>query len=88
AEQHRQQLLADPTLKTRLTELYLRVPDSSILDVDTALYTGFISNNDRRTCDALLRKSPEQLAEWMLILRTNVCALCTSAIGPETGLKR
>jgi exodeoxyribonuclease-1 len=64
AEQHRQRLLTDPTLKTRLTELYLRVPDTGILDVDTALYTGFISNNDRRLCDALLRKSPEQLAEW------------------------
>ncbi|MCI5161300.1 MAG: exodeoxyribonuclease I [Candidatus Electrothrix sp. AX5] len=64
-EQHRQQLLTDPTLMTRLTELYLRVPDTGILDVDTALYTGFISNNDRRLCDTLLRKSPEQLAEWV-----------------------
>jgi exodeoxyribonuclease-1 len=64
-EQHRQQLLTDPTLMTRLTELYLRVPDTGILDVDTALYTGFISNNDRRLCDTLLRKSPEQLAEWL-----------------------
>jgi exodeoxyribonuclease-1 len=64
AEQHRQLLLADAALNTRLMELYLRTPDAGIPDVDTALYTGFISNNDRRLCDALLRKSPEQLAEW------------------------
>ncbi|WP_339134409.1 MAG: exodeoxyribonuclease I [Candidatus Electrothrix sp. GW3-4] len=64
AEQHRQLLVADPTLRTRLVELYLRGPESGIPDVDIALYTGFISNNDRRLCDALLRKSPEQLAEW------------------------
>ncbi len=65
AEQHRQQLLADPTLEARLIELYLRVPDTGTPDVDTALYAGFISNNDRRICDTLLRKSPEQLAEWV-----------------------
>ncbi|CAK8725319.1 exodeoxyribonuclease I [Candidatus Electrothrix laxa] len=64
-EQHCQQLLADSTLETRLVELYLRVPDTGIPDVDSALYTGFISNNDRRLCDGLLRKSPEQLAEWV-----------------------
>ena len=65
AEQHRQQLLADPTLKTRLIELYLRVPNTGIPDVDGALYTGFISKGDRRICDVLLRKSSEQLAEWV-----------------------
>ena len=63
AEQHREQLLVDTTLKTRLAELYLRVPDTGTPDVDTALYTGFISKNDRRLCDAVLQKSPEQLAD-------------------------
>jgi exodeoxyribonuclease-1 len=63
-EQHARLLLAESTLGARLTELYLRVPDSQPLDVDTALYRGFISRNDRRICDTLLQKSPEQLAEW------------------------
>lgn len=64
-EQHRRQLLADAALKTRLAELYLRGPDIGLPDVDTALYTGFISKNDRRLCDALLLKSSEQLADWL-----------------------
>jgi exodeoxyribonuclease-1 len=64
AERHRQLLLADSTLSDRLRELYLRVPDTDPPDADTALYGGFISNSDRRICNTLLRKSPEQLAEW------------------------
>ncbi len=64
AERHRQLLLADPTLSGRLTELYQRVPDIEPPDADVALYEGFVSNNDRRVCNTLLRKSPEQLAEW------------------------
>ncbi|MCI5165025.1 MAG: exodeoxyribonuclease I [Candidatus Electrothrix sp. GM3_4] len=65
AEQHRQQLQADPTLSSRIVELYLRVPDTGTPDVDTALYTGFISKSDRRICNTLMQKSPEQLAEWV-----------------------
>ncbi|MCI5122840.1 MAG: exodeoxyribonuclease I, partial [Candidatus Electrothrix sp. AUS4] len=64
-ERHRQMLLADSSLMTRLEELYLRTADTGIQDVDHALYAGFISNTDRRLCEALLRKSPEQLAGWI-----------------------
>ncbi|XOF35158.1 MAG: exodeoxyribonuclease I [Candidatus Electrothrix sp. YB6] len=62
--QHREQLLADATLSERLTELYLQVPETGPLDADTALYGSFISDKDRRICNILLQKSPEQLAEW------------------------
>ncbi|WYD81625.1 MAG: exodeoxyribonuclease I [Candidatus Electrothrix gigas] len=64
---HYQVLLAENTLenlKNRLQELYLRVSDIEPVDVDVALYGTFISNSDRRICDTLLQKSPEQLAEW------------------------
>lgn len=64
AERHRQQLLADTTLIRRLNELYLQTPDISPPDADAALYEGFIPDNDRRICDSLLRKNPEQLAAW------------------------
>ncbi len=63
-EYHTRLLQENSSLVARLTELYLRVPNSEPLDVDTALYGAFISRNDRRICDALLQKSPEQLAEW------------------------
>uniref|UniRef100_UPI0040563CA5 exodeoxyribonuclease I n=1 Tax=Candidatus Electrothrix sp. TaxID=2170559 RepID=UPI0040563CA5 len=63
-EQHCRLLLAESSLETRLAELYSRTPDVAAFDVDTALYKGFISPNDRRICNALLQKSPEQLAEW------------------------
>jgi exodeoxyribonuclease-1 len=63
-EYHARLLQGESSLGTRLTELYLRVPDSEAPDVDTALYGGFISRNDRRVCDTLLQKTPEQLAEW------------------------
>ncbi|XCN75125.1 MAG: exodeoxyribonuclease I [Candidatus Electrothrix aestuarii] len=64
-EEHRQMLLADSSLISRLEELYLRTADIGIQDVDHALYAGFIPNTDRRRCETLLRKSPEQLAEWV-----------------------
>ena len=63
-EKHLEQLLADKTLMQRLEELYLQSPDFKPLDADTALYSGFISNNDRKICNRLLQKTPEQLAGW------------------------
>ncbi len=33
-------------------------------DVDTALYAGFFSDADRRRCEAVRRRSPEELAGW------------------------
>lgn len=67
---HYQVLLAENTRKNlhrRLQELYLRAPnidEHEPVDADVALYGAFVSNNDRRLCDTLLQKSPEQLAEW------------------------
>jgi len=63
-DQHARLLREKNSLGSWLTELYLRVPETEPLDVDTALYGDFISRNDRRICDILLQKSPEQLAEW------------------------
>ncbi len=63
-EKNRQKLLADQTLQTRLRELYLMKPDHGSNDADSALYDGFINNNDRRFCDQILDSSPEELLEW------------------------
>ena len=64
-EKNRQKLLADQTLQTRLRELYLMKPDHGSNDADSALYDGFINNNDRRFCDQILDSSPDELSEWI-----------------------
>ncbi|WP_417910260.1 exodeoxyribonuclease I [Candidatus Electronema sp. PJ] len=64
-KQHRQQLLADKTLTQRLTALYQqKAPASQPPDADAALYEKFISDKDRRLCNEVLAKKPEQLAAW------------------------
>jgi exodeoxyribonuclease-1 len=64
AEQHRQQILADATLTQRLNALYQQRLDMPLPDADAALYEGLIADADRRLCNELLQKSPEQLAAW------------------------
>ncbi len=64
AEEYRATLLADHGFRQRLNQLYENRPDFNENDADTALYAGFISNNDRRLCDRILQKTPEQLAAW------------------------
>ncbi|MCP4232687.1 MAG: exodeoxyribonuclease I, partial [Aestuariibacter sp.] len=61
---HRDLLLSDPGLCERLQQAYgiEQVYDSA--DADTALYEGFIGNDDRLRCNQLLASSPEQLAGW------------------------
>jgi exodeoxyribonuclease-1 len=64
-QQHRQQILADKTLMRRLEVLYNST--NRVLpppDADAALYEGLITDADRRLCEEVLRKSPEQLAAW------------------------
>jgi exodeoxyribonuclease-1 len=64
AEEHRQQLLTDATLGQRLHELYRRRPEFPPQDADAALYQGMITDADRRLCNEVLKKSPDQLAAW------------------------
>jgi len=63
-ERHHQMLLADSTLISRLQEVYSQRPEFEPGDADSALYEGFIGNEDRLRCNQLLAASPEQLAEW------------------------
>ncbi|MEE9351807.1 MAG: hypothetical protein V3U78_06070, partial [Thiotrichaceae bacterium] len=64
-EQHRQMLLDDPTLTERLLELYqLHRKEFPKCDAESAIYEGFINNNDRALCNQILKKKPEQLIDW------------------------
>ncbi|MFK8066676.1 MAG: exodeoxyribonuclease I, partial [Gammaproteobacteria bacterium] len=63
-EKNRQKLISDQNLSAKLRELYLMKPDFGTSDADSALYEGFVSNDDRRYCDKILELSPEQLADW------------------------
>ncbi len=64
-ERNRQQLLDDSTLLNRLTELYqTHKKEVAKGDAESALYEGFINNNDRSLCNQILKKKPEQLADW------------------------
>ncbi len=65
-EEHRQQLLADSGLVKKLGQLYAQAPDYEPVDADSGLYSGgFISNHDRRLCDEVLQKTPDQLSQWI-----------------------
>ncbi len=61
---HHQQLMSDPGLISRLTEVYSQPRDFEQSDADSALYEGFISREDRLACNQLLAASAEQLADW------------------------
>lgn len=63
-KRHRDQLLADPKLLSRLREVYSVERVFEKADADSALYDGFIGSDDRLRCNQLLAASPEQLAEW------------------------
>jgi exodeoxyribonuclease-1 len=64
-EQHRQQLLADNSLAQRLIEMCHASSKKKIIsDADSAIYEGFISNNDRALCNQVLKKKPEQRVSW------------------------
>lgn len=64
-EQHRQQLLADDTLMTRLAEMYQGNGRKDVInDADSAIYEGFINKNDKALCNQILKKKPSQLVAW------------------------
>ncbi len=63
-ERHYQMLVADSTLISRLQQVYSQRPEFEPGDADSALYDGFIGNEDRLRCNQLLAASPEQLADW------------------------
>ena len=63
-ETHKQQLGADDTLIRRLEEMYSRKRELGESDADSALYGGFISNDDRKLCNQVLSSSPEKLSNW------------------------
>ncbi|PID46026.1 MAG: exodeoxyribonuclease I [Proteobacteria bacterium] len=62
AEQHKKLLLSDPTLIGKLTELYSNGTEQSAQDADSALYSHFINNADRKLCNFVINQSAERLA--------------------------
>ena len=63
-DQHRDLLMSDPGLISRLTEVYSADRSFEQADADSALYDGFIDQQDRLSCNQVLAASPEKLAEW------------------------
>ena len=61
---HREMLLSDKNLIAKLNSVYSSEREFDEADVDSALYEGFISAQDRLTCNQLLAATPEQLADW------------------------
>lgn len=61
---HYNALLADSALSRRLQKVYQQAREFDASDADSALYDGFISNEDRQLCNQLLEASPQQLAGW------------------------
>jgi exodeoxyribonuclease I len=62
--QHRDMLLSDPDLVARLQQVYSAKRDFDPVDADSALYEGFISQQDRMLCNQVLAANPEQLGDW------------------------
>ncbi len=62
--QHRDLLVSEPGLINLLREVYSAKRDFETADADTALYDGFIPQEDRLTCNQVLAASPGQLADW------------------------
>ena len=62
--QHKQMLESSPDLLKRLQQVYGAERDFEPADTDSALYDGFIPQQDRLTCNQLLSASPEHLADW------------------------
>lgn len=62
--QHRDSLLSDPDLIAKLRQVYSSPRDYEAGDADSALYEGFISQQDRLSCNQVLAATPQQLAGW------------------------
>ena len=66
-EVHKQTLLSDESIIRRLEEMYSPTNNNREQrksDADSALYGGFISNEDRKLCNQILTSSPEKLSTW------------------------
>ena len=63
-EKNKQMLIDDDTLISRLTEMYNKKRELAQSDPDSALYSGFINNEDRKLCNQILSSSPEKLSGW------------------------
>lgn len=61
---NKQKLIADATIIQRLTEMYSRPREHQQVDADSALYAGFINNEDRKLCNQILTSSPDKLSTW------------------------
>jgi exodeoxyribonuclease-1 len=63
-ETNKQKLANDNTLIERLKDMYGRKREMPGMDADSALYAGFISNEDRKLCNQVLSTSPDTLSSW------------------------
>ena len=61
---HFNTLMQDDRLMGRLNEVYSQPREFETGDIDSALYDGFISREDRLLCNQLLARMPQELAEW------------------------
>ena len=61
-EQNKQLLLTDVTLIDKLKALYSGSRNPGAIDADSALYNGFINNEDRKLCNFVINQSAERLA--------------------------
>lgn len=57
-------LANDKTIIKRLEDMYSRQRERIKADADSALYDGFIDNDDRKLCNQILSSSPEKLSNW------------------------
>ncbi|MCP4429831.1 MAG: exodeoxyribonuclease I [Gammaproteobacteria bacterium] len=62
--QHKQILQSDTGLITKLRNVYSMEKKTEPTDADSALYEGFIPQQDRLVCNQVLAAEPEQLADW------------------------
>jgi len=61
---HQDLLLSDPNLIKRLTSVYSEPKSHPRGDADSALYEGFINQQDRLICNHVLAATPSELANW------------------------
>ena len=61
-EKHKQTLLADTNLLSKLEKLYGEPRQAETSDADSALYSGFINKADRQLCNFVITQSAERLA--------------------------
>lgn len=61
---HADRIAANPGFRSRVVEAHAGPPAEESVDVDLALYEGFITDHDRRLCDEVRQCTPEALAGW------------------------